>query len=322
MDSGEVIYNDKTAFGKVIELKGERIFTDSMMDPRVSGMLLKEDKLVFQYDSDPPFVLFQLQAMSFVAQKGKRGNGPDEFIFPRLVPTTDKNLICYILELTNRKLYTLDNHNQITCYPFKLSDSGVGSEMPLVNVGKDEFMYVESSFNGKSVFRTIKTNDSIYSKEIYNLNLKPDLDSWVPYIGDFAVNVSKNRMVYAYKYYKIISFMDLDANNVKTINFKQSEFDEATLHVADGLDLNVTHYFGVCGQSDYIYFIYSGRKPSETWKEETSNCYIEQYDWDGNPIRKFRLDHFGRFVVDEKNKRLYLSNPREDDPIYVYTLSD
>jgi hypothetical protein len=324
LDSGEIIYDDKDAFGKAIELKGEHIFTDSMMDPRVSGILLKNDKLVFQYDSDPPFVLFQIPTMNFVTQKGIRGNGPDEFIFPRLVPTTDPNIICYIIELTNQKMYTLDNQNQIKYYPFKFpqSDLGYSPEKGMVNIGKDEFMSVESSSKGKSILRTVKTNDSIHSKEIYNLNLKPDLNSWSAYIGNFAVNVKKNRMVYAYKYYKVISFMDLDANNVKTINFKQSEFDETTLHVADGLDLNVSNYFGVCGQSDYVYFLYSGQKPTEIWNDKTFSCYIEQYDWDGNPIRKYKLDHAGQFVVDEKNNRLYMSYAREDDPIYVYTLPD
>jgi hypothetical protein len=66
-------------------------------------------------------------------------------------------------------------------------------------------------------------------------------------MGSFALNPREKRMVYAYKYYKIIKFMDLDAKEVKTLDFKGVGFEEKTLHIADGLDMNVSHYFDICG---------------------------------------------------------------------------
>jgi hypothetical protein len=320
----EIVYKDKEAFNEVIELKGKNIVTDSIMDPRIGGMLLKNDKLIFQYEFNPPFVLFQTPTMNFIAQKGRRGPGPDEFIFPVLVPTTDPELICYIYEQTNQKLYTLDNQNQIGYCPFKFpqpSQDNLVANKHLINFGEDDFLYVESRDNGKSVFRTTKTQDSIRAVKICDLNLKPGLDDWIPYIGFLAANKEKNRAAYAYKYYKAISFIDLDAKTVKTINFKQSEFDVSTLGVADGSDMNVTHYLGAYGQPDYVYFLYIGHTPGDIANgEHKAAFYMEQYDWDGNPIRKYKINHFGRFVVDEKEKQLYVCFPFEDDPIYVYEL--
>jgi hypothetical protein len=321
LDVGEIIMNDKEAFGKIIELKGRHLLTDSMMDPRIRGMLLKEDKLIFQYDNDPPLVIYQFPDMKYITKKGYRGNGPDEFVYPSLVPTSDPNLICYIYETTNQKLYTLDNNYQIKRSPFDFPKGMFEhNNRQLINIGKNEFLSEEISTGGKSIYRLAKTNDSTQVEEIYNLNLNPDLDFFGAYYGCLAANEKRNRMVYAYQFYKVISFMDLDGKNVRTINFKQSEYDESTRHVADGLDLNVTNYWGICAQPDYVYALYIGQKPAERMAEGTSSCFIEQYDWDGNPIRKFKLNRTGRFVVDEKNKRLYLSDWSKDDPIYVYTL--
>ena len=116
----EIVMNEKEAFGEIIELKGENVLTDSMMDPRVRSMLLKDSKLICQYEADPPFVIIEAPSMKFLGYKGRRGQGPDEFIFPQLVPTPDPDLLCYISEYSNKKVYTLDNHNQILPCPFDI----------------------------------------------------------------------------------------------------------------------------------------------------------------------------------------------------------
>ena len=112
--------------------------------------------------------------------------------------------------------------------------------------------------------------------------------------------------------------MDFDAQTIKTLDFKQVEFDESTLGVADGLDMNVGHYASISAQPNHVYISYSGHKPGQYDPEK--GFFIEQYDWYGNPVRKFKLDRYGLFEVDEKNGRLYLLCRQENDPFYVYTL--
>ena len=39
--------------------------------------------------------------------------------------------------------------------------------------------------------------------------------------------------------------MDLEARQVRILNFQKSGFDEGTMHKVDGLDANTTHYLQV-----------------------------------------------------------------------------
>lgn len=48
--------------------------------------------------------------------------------------------------------------------------------------------------------------------------------------------------------------------------------------------------------------------------------YVEQYDWNGSPANKFKLDQWGYFTVNEANKKNipYVNN--HDDPFFTYNL--
>ncbi|MDR1222844.1 MAG: TolB-like 6-bladed beta-propeller domain-containing protein, partial [Tannerella sp.] len=197
------------------------------------------------------------------------------------------------------------------------------SNRSLVNIAPDDFIYADDSPTGKSIFRATKEADSIKIHEVFNLALNPKRKSPFSYIGDFVANPGKNRMAYAYKYFKIIKFMDLEAQTVRTVNFEREEFDENSLYKINGLDQNVTHYWGACAQDESVYFLYSGRTPYDVSRENSkNNCYIyvEQYDWNGNPVNKFRLDQWGYFTVDEPDKKIYLFSTNHDDPFFIYDL--
>jgi len=177
LKSGEIILTDKEAFGKVIELKGEKALTDSMMDPRVRGMLLKDGKLICQYEADPPFLIINAPSMKFEGYKGRRGNGPNEFVLPRLVPASELDLLCYLYELTNQKVYILDNRYNIKPYPIKLSELFNDNRLTnnqLFNIRKDDFMFIKMLYNGISIFRIAKNGESFQAKELHSLNLKPE----------------------------------------------------------------------------------------------------------------------------------------------------
>ena len=45
--------------------------------------------------------------------------------------------------------------------------------------------------------------------------------------------------------------------------------------------------------------------------------YIEQYDWNGNPIRKYKLDRGGHAYVDS-NENILILISGSDDPFWRY----
>ena len=328
LEAGEVFYKNKDPFGETILLYGEQVFVEPIIfKPHEVEMVVEDNSLVVKNRGEHAFMQFSLPDFNIRRLNGTYGPGPDEFIFPRIVPSVDTSLICYVFESANQKLYQFDKKGNLSFYPFPFSSPGQRrySDKQLVNVGMDDFMYVETSPTGKSIYRAVQIADSMVIKEVFDLGLNPKRKSWANYIGDFAVNVKQNRMVYAYKYFKIIKFMDMEAQTVRTINFEREEFDESTLYKIDGMDQNVTHYWGICGQDKYVYHLYSGRTPMEVMRENNKSQYyifVEQYDWNGNPIAKYKLDRWGYFTVDEDSRRLYLMSTNDDEPIFIYQLPE
>jgi hypothetical protein len=331
LEGGEVFLKNEDIFGKLIELKGEQFIPDTFIFvPRESKMIVKGDKMVmkvFDYSAGAqPYIIFNYPEMKFIEKKGIVGNGPDEFLYADIIPTDDPSLLCYLFEMTNEKIYKLDLQGNITRYPYSFDSSvnrGATQKRSIYNLGKDDFIYTDGSKTGKSIFRSHMENDSVVAKEIISLQLNPNLKFPSTYIGDFLINKKKDRMLYAYKYFKILKFMDMEGKVVRTLNFQQEEFDEKSLRIADGLDNNVTHYYGVSAQKDFVYCYYVGRTPSDVIKDaekEIFYAYIEQYDWNGNPIKKYKLDTWGFIYVDEDRNELLMVSGFNDDPFFRFKL--
>lgn len=328
----DVFLKDQDPFGGVIELKGEHIVSDSFIfKPREAQMFIRGDRLIMKNLSisqpNDMFLIFQYPSLRFLESVGKRGNGANEFIYPFLVPTTDTTLLAYVFESAREKLFKLDKKGIVSPNHFhfttKKSGSLWSSKHDMVNIGPDDFIYVDDSKTGKSIFRACWENDSLMIKELFSLQLNPKRKSPFTYIGDFGVNLQKKRMVYAYKYFKILKFIDMENGKVRTLNFQQGGFDDGTLSIVNGLDQNVTYYWGMCVQKDYVYCLYSGRTPMEVGRDfNKGNIYIhvEQFDWNGNPVRKYKLDRWGYFTVDEKGKQIVLLSTQDDDPFFVFQL--
>ena len=333
LEAGVVEYKDESMFGDIIELEGRQFVPDSFIfRPSNAKMVVKGKYLVMRvdvYSQDlHPFIIFDYPAMTYVTEVGKYGNGPDEFIFGDIIPTTDPNCLCYLMEITRDKLYKLTRKGEIVPYPysFKSSTSKENFKEYIHNIGKDDFIYTDKSKSGRSIFRSYPEGDSIICKELCSLQVDPELKSPFAYMGYFAVNPEKNRMAFAYKYYKKLKFMTMDASVIKDIDYDRQKFDEKTLHKVDGLDYNLTHYWGISGCDDYVYLVYSGRTPREVtaeWNEDNVYIYVEQYDWNGNPIRKYRLkDFFGYISVDEGRGTILGVSTVYDDPYTEFKLPE
>lgn len=120
----------------------------------------------------------------------------------------------------------------------------------------------------------------------------------------------------------------MEGRVVRTLDFGGDVFDRKTIHIPDGLDRNVTQYWRAYATDDYVYFYYIGKKPEDIMRErkEAGENYkpymlIEQYDWNGNPVKRYKIiGQSGVFAVDEKTGKLYVASFYDDDPFYVYDL--
>ena len=321
----EIFLKGKEPFDDIIELKAIQTIADTaIFKVGEAQSIIKENKMLLK--TDRSILKFRLPDLTFEGFHGTWGAGPDELNYPQVFPApNDPTLLGYLFESIQNKLHKVDKNGNISPYPFNFDkpDGFRFSNKMLVNIAPDDFIYADDSPTGKSIFRASADAGKINIREIFNLALNPKRKSSFSYIGDFVVNADKNRMAYAYKYFKIIKFMDLEAQTVRTINFEREEFDENTIYKIDGLDQNVTHYWGACAQDEFVYFLYSGRTPYDVVKEATRKnyyIYVEQYDWNGNSVNKFKLDQWGYFTVDEPDKKIYLLSTNHDDPFFIYDL--
>jgi catabolite regulation protein CreA len=317
----------KDPFGQVIELRGEQIVVDDLIfKPSEIEMVIKGNLMIMQSrSSDGMFALLSLPDLQYIKSFGKIGGGPDEFMYPHLCKNTEPDILATIVESTNGKIYDVLTDGSLKLnninIPKVKSQSNYAGEYPALMT--DTLLYFSAnSSTGKSVF-TIGGTDNIQVNEIQNLALDPRRKGWANYIGDFAINVEQSRMVYAYKYFKLVRFFDLENHTVRTINYEREEFDESSQYVINGLDANVTHYWGISANDKYVYMLYSGRTPMQVGSDNNKRNYyihVEKYDWNGQPIAKYKLDRWGYFTVDEKNNILYLVSTNDDSSFFKYQL--
>jgi len=197
-------------------------------------------------------------------------------------------------------------------------------------IGNDEFICIRPS--DSLIIRA--TSDGDYKK---NFNLK----MW-PNDGSLMVNSSKNRVVFAYKYFHLFHIMDMEAKMVKTIEFSDGNHHKKFAITMGGHDTNTTYYVDSFAGDEYFYLLYWGHSYSNLanniykgWQKTHIEEYtkpenyqwnlpniVEQYDWNGNPAGKYILEgnsvrHGDCFVVDEKRQLFYLLTS-ECDKFYPY----
>lgn len=322
---GEVhLTND--AFGAIIELKGiskpvDRIFKVSEIEMIAKGSFL----IVKNKNEDFLFMAFSLPEFRYIKSFGRRGNGPGEFQFPSLVKTAEKNVLCYIFERAHNKLYSLNKSFEIIELPLQMSSTQREfSDKQLYAFSDSNFIYTESIKGGKAVFHLQANVDSISNTRIHNLSFSKKHNNWAAYIGDFGASKNNQRIVFAYKYFKRLTFMDIEGEKTRTLIFEEKEAKTGDAINMLGPD-NVTHYWGMSAQNNYLYILYSGRTPIEVSKELNKSqgfIYVEQFDWNGNPIRKFKLDHWGYFCINEAENVIYLASTTKEHPFLRYKIPE
>jgi hypothetical protein len=324
LESGEYFIKEKE-FGEIIELEGENHPVDHIFSVREAEMIA-QDSLLFVKNLGNKFMVdvYSLPHLKHIQSFVENGRGPGQFQAPRLVRDGSGENRCYIFEQNNNTLYSVDDefvmHEQL-CE--KNSTKRMYADKQLHAWGSKAFIYVESVKQGKAIFRSEINGDTVATAQLRDISFSEKHKNWASYIGDFGVNFKKKRAVYAYKKFKRILIYDFENNISKTIVFD----DDRQTKVGNNKDMlaptNITHYWGMSSNEKYFYVLYSGRTPVDVYnelKKSDGYIYIEQFDWNGNPIRKFKLNHWGYFCVNEQENTIYLLSTTAEHPFYSFAL--
>jgi hypothetical protein len=325
LEPGVVRMTDRD-FGELVELKGTPIATDAAFRPVGLGMAIHRDVLILATSDSPGMIKFlSLPDLQLIRQVGVKGHGPGELLFPKLISTSEPGLLCYLYDLEQRKLYEVD-----TAFVLKEADLSLekhdgrqfGSEQ-WIEAGSRQFYYASNSTTGKGIYRYPRDKpDSL--KPVFDLKQGFGKSlTWSALIGDFGGNVDRNRLVYAYKYFHQIRFFDLQTSQARTLQFPSVANADAESPNPRAVlaPTSVTHYWGISPQAEHVYCLYSGRTPLEVGREfkaGTDHIFMEQYDWNGKPVKRYRLDHWGYFAVDEARRTVYVAAVNADEALYAY----
>ena len=98
------------------------------------------------------------------------------------------------------------------------------------------------------------------------------------------------------------------------------QFGDKTLRTTSSPDNPICYYS--CFASDkYVYATY---RESENDKDDTNPLYLEQFDWDGNPVARYLLPK-GRGLytgcATEDNSIIYMVDYYEDNFLHKIVLS-
>lgn len=326
LSEGEFLLAEKD-FGDVIELQGTSHPVNQLFRVSESELIALDSILIMKNQNNQDmFLAFSLPDFTFLKSFGRFGRGPGEFQYPSLVKDESGEFICFIYEKTNDHLYSLDKNLEIKELSIDLKKAERRHyDKQIHGISSKQFLYVESIKMGKAIFSVTSVNDTINTTLLKNIAFSDEHKNWATYIGDFGVNGNKNRAVFAYKYFKRLIFLNLENNTSKTVFFDLPVKTKKGDNVSMMDPSNITHYWGISSNDKFVYVLYSGRTPIDVSRElnkSSGYIYVEKYDWNGNPVNKYKLDHWGYFCVNQEENTIYLASTTDEHPFVSYKLPD
>ena len=323
LKSEEIHLNDDD-FGNTISLTGTQLNFKEIIRP--DQLLIKGKYLITKnIRQDSIFMIFELPELKCLTAFGVKGRGPDEFSYPRIIETYEDSVLFYIYELTNSKLYKVDIKHLIPKFYLTLPKSNKSfDDKQIVFIDDKSAFYSSSTAKGKMIY-TFNKDSLPQEKEFKDLAITGIKGSWTTFIGDFGINKSYGRIAYAYKYFKRLRIIDTNSLADRHIIFDAEELAEGQNDIATLEPTNVTHFWGMSPKTEYFWMLYSGRTPVDVQRDNRSNnkyIFVEKYDWNGNPVKRYRLDDWGYFCLDDNNQTIYLASTASAFSMVRYSIPD
>lgn len=253
---------------------------------------------------------YKIPELKCIDSTGTKGYVPDEFqLYPVFCNTQTDNL--YIWGYTPFEIREFDINN------FKLQQK------------RRLFLEEYESFNQMHIIKdsiliysaipdefAIKKYDLINKKQLGKIKIKRDRHKETYFYKNRGwVAANDSCIIYAYVYKK-----QIDIYSVNKLNLKSkivSNIPKNDIVIGD-IENNVKHYINIVAGGKYFYALYMGFSRSNPKSYYT----LEKYDYNGNPIAKYKLDIAPiLFDIDEENNYMYGYNFQHEDFIIKYNLS-
>ena len=193
-----------------------------------------------------------------------------------MIPTEETDKLCYVWNIRNNRIFSLSTTLKLEEYDqlAEIPENKIVPDKPLyMGDGK---MQVSLGSNDGMGIGLVSLNDTIVKGTVPFLFAEGA--GWFFYIGNLAHSFSRKREAFAFTFHDRIVFFDFDGNHVK-----MCRFGDKTLQTTSSPD-NPLYYYSCFASDKYVYAVY---RESKKDTDETNPLYLEQFDWDGNPVARY-----------------------------------
>lgn len=275
--------------------------------------------------TDYHYAVFSKDSLRKVAELCVNGRGPAEFIAPAYFSqyvTEDGHLKIWILERALAEFVKIDVDRSI-----QEDTIFIDEKYPLVTVTRNSFRDLfycgDSLFMGTSddrecshVLLDWKNREIKHIEPVMKFPDNFDVHSIAQSVS--AKHPSKPAMASAFYNFPQIDFIDGEGNIYKTVFYKEMI---KPLQVTASQE-DEQFFSDICSSSRYVYVLYN-RESSEDEDIVPDESSVLVFDWNGTPVKEYRIPYASSICLDESSKRLYALNPgKETYNTMIYSLND
>ena len=295
----EILYKS-VDFPKSLNLTCTQVELPAVVE--MMGWCLDDSLLYFRStDTEYFFYTFRLSDFSLVDSCGRKGQGPNEWLFPRMTTMPDGGL--FIMDSSNKRGFYRMKNQEVTrlasCKNFdNVSDMQI-YKYPLI--GYMNFFPREVSWKLYDVEAGL-TKDSIRYLDESN---KGQALQQHEFFWNFAAD---DKVVLAHLYRDEYTVLQLKGDTINSVQICQGD---------DYTDSSNGFYYGDVECSDKYIFLLSHKRQTKSKRNATE---VEVYDYQGNPVCLLKLGIAAQhMLLDRPRQRLLFLSP-DDDYVYVANL--
>lgn len=263
----------------------------------INDMKMSGDTLFFAYESEDGYgqrllrravVDIKSHNLRVSTDMGKREDG----YFVSYMPypfVADNGSVCVISQ-DDCELYTLENDTTFIRTKQYLMTGDSKIPFPLSHfvqdvfmTGPDKYIFIGREPNGGRQYAMKADLTTAKIDTIRQINISPELQTWMHNAGEMAYSGKFNRLAFAYKLHPFIEIFDTDGKKIKSVKIGEDTFDPKTMEEADFDELNSLQTVDVTYTPDYIYALYWGFKYADSKQSQPT---IIKLDWDDNVIAR------------------------------------
>ncbi len=278
-------YINEQDFKQEIILKSQRVHVNELLN--VDDFFLKDNILIVKNDrQDSIFMIYSYPEWECIGAFGTYGRGPEEYLIPKLINDFSDNSFS-VIDLSNNSL-TEFNLATLNSKRRKLRLNEYLPQTILYSSEAAAFLY-DSNQNEVLLHRI---TDDYNTSIIYNFDdLRKRFYDHNAYWGFLGADESFNRIIYAYQYLRRFDILDYNGNLVKTVVVEPYHDP-----VIKGDKINyvnsVNSYFGIRTSRDSFFLYFIGHKGEDLMNNLNLKTFIEEFDWNGKPLRRFEINKF------------------------------